>query len=180
MRSVVNDTAPPADEYCLSSAPASAAERNWPLVGLTGSPSGPLGTSGRPSWPSNVHSPTAAVAGNDLILSCSAPITLASRDFPPSSAGIDWSSMMVAASPLDGAAIASASVARIASSPTDRVEGSAAKLVTGLLGGLTPLTRKPALASLASCSGFCMKRANPLAAEACSCVTQEPLSSTAG
>src|ERR1700731_912711 len=177
MRSVVNETAPPGDEYCFSSAAVSAAERGWPL---TGSPSGPPVTSERPSWPSKVHSPTAAVGGNDLILSCSAPITLASRDFPPSSVGIDWSSRMVAASPLDGANMASASVARFASSPTDRGPGSAAKLVTGLLGGLIPFTRNPALANRASCSGFCMKRANPLAAELCSCVTQEPLSCTAG
>jgi hypothetical protein len=71
-------------------------------------------------------------------------------------------------------------VARIVSSPTDRVEGSAAKLVTALLGGLTPLTRKPALASFASCSGLRMKWVNSLAAEVCSCDSHEPLSNTVG
>ena len=88
--------------------------------------------------------------------------------------------MIVAATPLDGDAMASARVARIASSPTDSVAGNAAKFVTGLLGGWTPLTRKPALASFASCSDLRMKRANSLAAADCSCDSQEPLSSTVG
>src|ERR1700761_3206521 len=147
IRSVVNDTPPPPDGYCLSSAAAKAAERGWPL---TGSDNGPLATSERPSWPSKVHRPITEVGGRALILSCNTPITLANRVFPPSWPGIDWSSMMVAATPLDGLAIASARVARVASSPTDSVDGSDGKLVTGLSGGLTPLTRNPALDSLAS------------------------------
>ena len=56
----------------------------------------------------------------------------------------------MAAGPLDGVVTVFASVARIESSPTDSVDGSAAKLVTSLLGGLTPSTRKPALANSAS------------------------------
>src|SRR5262249_57797723 len=107
-------------------------------------------------------------------------MTVASRLFPPSSVGIDWSSMIVVAIGLDGPAMASASAARVPSSPTDKVDGSAAKLVTTLLGGLTPLTRKPALANFASCSGLRMKWVNSLAAEVCSCDSHEPLSNTVG
>src|SRR5262249_2917857 len=150
MRNVVNETSPPFDEYCLSRAASSAAERGWPS---TESARGPVVTSVRPSWPSNVHSPITEVGGIPLILSVGAATTLASRVLPPSSLGIDWSSMMVAATPDDDGVMALASVARIPSSPTDSVDGSAGKLVTALLGGLTPLTRKPAFASLASCSG---------------------------
>ena len=88
--------------------------------------------------------------------------------------------MMVDATPFDGALMASASVARTASSPTERVDGSAGKLVTALLGGLTSLTRKPALARLASCSGLRRNRANSLAASVCSFDSHDPLSSTVG
>lgn len=42
---------------------------------------------------------------------------------------------MIAAGPFDGAVTLFASVARMESSPTDSVDGSAAKLVTSLLGG---------------------------------------------
>ncbi|CNV59274.1 Uncharacterised protein [Mycobacterium tuberculosis] len=147
---------------------------------MTGSANGPAGTSVRPSRPSNVHSPTTELGGIALIRFSSAATTLLSRLLPPSSLGIDWSSMMVAATPADAVTMVSARVARMESSPTDKVEGSAGKLVTGLLGGLTSLTRKPALASLASCSGLCKYLANALAADVCSCDSHAPLSSTVG
>lgn len=120
------------------------------------------------------------LGGIALIRFSSAATTLLSRLLPPSSLGIDWSSMMVAATPADAVTMVSARVARMESSPTDKVEGSAGKLVTGLLGGLTSLTRKPALASLASCSGLCKYLANALAADVCSCDSHAPLSSTVG
>ena len=71
--------------------------------------------------------------------------------------------MMIAAGAFDGVDTVLARVARIASSPTDSVDGSAANLVTSLLGGLTPSARKPALASSDSWSDLCMNRANSLA-----------------
>jgi hypothetical protein len=130
--------------------------------------------------PSNVHSPTTAFDGNAPMRLVSAATTLASRVLPPSSVVIDWSSMTMTAGAVAGAVSMSARVARIESSPTDRVDGSAGKLATVLLGGLTPAARKPALASAASWSGLRMNRANALAAVTCSCDNHEPLSSTAG
>ena len=87
---------------------------------------------------------------------------------------------MIAAGALAGADTTLASAARVPSSPTDSVDGSAGKLVTSLFGDLLPSARKPALASSASWSGLCMNRANSLAAVTCSCDSHDPLSSTVG
>src|SRR3954463_1904066 len=57
MRSVVNDTAPPPDAVCASSAAPMAAERGLPS---TGSDRGPGATSDRPPTPSTVPHPPAA------------------------------------------------------------------------------------------------------------------------
>src|SRR6201995_2629469 len=177
IRSVVNDTAPPDDACCLSSAAVNASDRGLPS---TSSDSGPAFTSDRPSLPSNVQSPITEVGGSALIRSLSAPTTLPSLVLPPSSVVIDCSSMMIAAGPFDGVVTVLANVARIASSPTDSVDGSAGNLVTSLLGGLTPSTRKPAFANSASCPGLCMNWANPLAAVTWSCDSHDPLSATVG
>src|SRR6185503_18648486 len=126
---VVNDTAPPADEYWRSSAAATAAERGWPS---TGSDSGPAVTSDRPSVPSKVQRPTDEFGGNAASRAVSAAITLASRVLPPSSVGIDWSSMIVTAGLVTGAATALASVARAALSPTDTGAASSAGAATEL------------------------------------------------
>ena len=95
MRSVVNDTAPPLLAHLLVqvgwSAPPSAAGRRPDRRAAR------CATSERPATPSNVHSPTADVGGSACSRAFSAATTLASRDLPPSSVFIDWSSMIVTA-----------------------------------------------------------------------------------